>query len=171
MIGIIDTARLSRAYKYLSLLDRQHHHAFVCHSISLNSFIQLQWSRMSVGGYSILVRRLSDGCMITCAHVLEDEAEDGIISKIEKELLENGERPKCLICTQVSTDTGYCELCSIMMTNYKETCAICLDEQRESAVWSKTECGHHYHHECISKVNDNRCPLCRTELEEGIKII
>ena len=67
-------------------------------------------------------------------------------------------------------ENGYCEICCVMMTTVEDICPICIDETRKEAVWVKTDCGHSYHHECLGKVLDRKCPMCRKVLD-GIKII
>jgi hypothetical protein len=58
-----------------------------------------------------------------------------------------------------------------MVTKVEEICSVCIDESRHSAVWVKTECGHLYHHECLSLVKEKKCPMCRKVLEDSPKII
>lgn len=42
-------------------------------------------------------------------------------------------------------------------------CAICLDEQTETEIWSKLLCTHEFHKKCIADwlQRDNTCPTCR----------
>lgn len=53
---------------------------------------------------------------------------------------------------------------SYLNVNYIESnddCPICM-EKLEKCV--KTQCSHYFHYDCIEKINDNLCPLCRQYL-------
>ena len=41
----------------------------------------------------------------------------------------------------------------------EETCPICL--KAKSQVWFRTQCGHEFHHKCLSDWQHNTCPCCR----------
>ena len=41
-------------------------------------------------------------------------------------------------------------------------CSICLEELLDKNI--KLDCGHKYHYDCILKINDNSCPLCRRKI-------
>lgn len=45
------------------------------------------------------------------------------------------------------------------MLNINEECPICLDILRDKYIL--TECGHHFHKECIKQVINKKCPICR----------
>jgi hypothetical protein len=49
----------------------------------------------------------------------------------------------------------------------QDDCPICLDTMTDPA---RTSCGHEYCADCIAQVfmRDNRCPLCRAELVDGV---
>jgi hypothetical protein len=170
MIGNIDRSRLKRALRYLKTLDETHHKAFVCHTISLNSYVQLQLSRTTLSFYSLILTRVSDFCVLLYHNFDQDTPEEPCIDLLENCLKDNGPKTKCHICTKVSAENGYCDLCSIMMTTVEEVCPICIDEARKEAVWVTTECKHVYHHECLGKVVDRKCPMCRKVLDR-VKII
>ncbi|VVU95602.1 hypothetical protein CPAV1605_1354 [seawater metagenome] len=42
-----------------------------------------------------------------------------------------------------------------------QNCAICLDSLNKKHTIVKLNCDHIYHLECITKVENNLCPLCR----------
>jgi len=48
-----------------------------------------------------------------------------------------------------------------------ETCSICLDDIDANANANeniKLDCNHLFHYDCISKINNNKCPLCRRKI-------
>lgn len=49
------------------------------------------------------------------------------------------------------------------------SCPVCLEEMTNPA---RTVCGHEFHAECIAQVlvRDNRCPMCRAELVDGVVV-
>ena len=164
MLGRIDRERIQRAFDHLSVLGGNR---VGCHSVNLNSFVQLQISRTHIGSYNVAVCRKEDQCLIVYFTASDGEE---VVARIEKEMATNGARPKCRVCTGVAPKGDYCELCSIMTTRVEEVCAICIDEEKQVAVWVDPGCGHCYHHECLSKIRDARCPLCRKVIQES-KII
>lgn len=165
MIGVVDRARIQRAFRYLSQNSSEQ-------SVSLNSFISLYATRYATRArreeFIVMVKRKTDNCVL-CRFSMTEEEE--LVRQLESELKENGSKPKCLICCDVSITNGYCHMCSVMMTTLDETCPVCLDDARKEAVWVRTECGHSYHHECLARVKDKKCPMCRKVLEEEVKII
>lgn len=163
MLGIVDRERIQRGYDYLKVLDNRFING--CHSVNLNSFAQLQLARVQSGCYNIAVCRKEDQCLLVYFTVRDGD--QGVVDRIEKEMLEKASRPKCGVCTGVAVKGEYCELCSIMVTTIEDVCAICLEEERKSAVWVDAGCGHCYHHECFSRIRDSKCPLCRTVIEQG----
>ena len=40
--------------------------------------------------------------------------------------------------------------------------SICLEELMNKTI--KLDCGHKYHYNCILKINNNSCPLCRSKI-------
>jgi uncharacterized protein YycO len=117
----------------------------------------------------VMLRRSVDNCIIY-AVTLSNEDNKEVAGEIVEALEKVGARSKCAICNQVEYDGIYCELCSLMTIRVDETCSVCLDEDRHTAVWVRTECGHTYHYECLSKVN-GKCPMCRAKLNAEMKII
>ena len=159
--------RIQRCLAYLYKLDERK--SLLCHNVNMNSSFCLQLSRSCEKWYMILLRRLSDNCLIHTI-TLSNHCNKDVAAELLKTLETYGDRPRCVICNQVSMDSPYCELCGVMQTEVNETCSICLDEDRATAVWVKTDCGHCYHHECLSKVRQ-KCPMCRAVLSAEMKII
>lgn len=58
-----------------------------------------------------------------------------------------------------------CSYCHENACNHSETCTICLEEERKTAVWAETSCKHRFHHSCLTKWVDlnKSCPICRAE--------
>ena len=57
------------------------------------------------------------------------------------------------------------ELCKICYLNYckgPEPCCICFNE---NGVWHKMKCGHVLHKYCYIQIKNQKCPLCRANLE------
>lgn len=52
--------------------------------------------------------------------------------------------------------------------NKQEDCAICMDKLDNNKNFAKTNCGHSFCLSCLvtSLKNNNKCPLCRTNIEE-----
>lgn len=44
-----------------------------------------------------------------------------------------------------------------------ENCSICLEDMEIDLV--KTKCGHIFHKDCLSRVRNDNCPLCRSSIE------
>lgn len=44
-------------------------------------------------------------------------------------------------------------------------CPICLDEKNKNKI-IKLDCGHQFHFDCIIKIKNNACPLCRQILTD-----
>jgi hypothetical protein len=166
MLGNIDRDRLQRAFDYLSRLDSGRSSG--CYSVNLNSFLQLQLSRVQRGSYHMAVCRRADMCLIAYLSVVDDDRE--VVSSLEKDIRQKGESPKCGVCTGVASEGKYCDLCSIMQTRVEEMCAICLEEERVEAVWCKTACGHFFHADCLARVENSACPMCRQVMGQN-KII
>jgi hypothetical protein len=159
--------RIQRCLDYLYKLDERK--SLLCHNVNMNSSFCLQLVRSADRWYMIMLRRLKDNCLLHTI-TLSNECSRDVAAELMKALETLGDRPRCAICNQVSTDSVYCELCGVMQTEVEETCSICLDEDRRVAVWVETDCGHCYHHECLSKVQE-RCPMCRATLGKTMKII
>lgn len=48
-----------------------------------------------------------------------------------------------------------------------ETCSICLDDIHANTNTNKNvklDCNHLFHYDCISKIKNNKCPLCRRKI-------
>lgn len=55
-------------------------------------------------------------------------------------------------------------------------CRICLEDITENELYLNLTCNHKFHYDCISKMQNNLCPLCRKDNEEflidnGIEIL
>ena len=47
------------------------------------------------------------------------------------------------------------------------TCSICLDDIINFNEKKTLKCEHMYHKECINKVQNNKCPLCKKEIKDS----
>lgn len=53
-----------------------------------------------------------------------------------------------------------------VIDNFKnESCSICLEVSGEKIV---TDCGHTFHKECLSKVRNDSCPMCRSKISYNL---
>lgn len=66
-------------------------------------------------------------------------------------------------CGNLVFEDGLCESCFVFSYENEEECAIC--KENEPNRWYELECGHVFHMNCIKKVKNNKCPLCRKEIK------
>ena len=45
-----------------------------------------------------------------------------------------------------------------------DECAICYENMDHNGI-IKLNCGHMFHKQCVIKINNNNCPLCRTPFD------
>ena len=54
----------------------------------------------------------------------------------------------------------YTKTINVSASDITDTCSICLESTN-----TVTECGHHFHQECIDEIEDSRCPMCRRHIK------
>jgi hypothetical protein len=71
---------------------------------------------------------------------------------------------QCTSCNHYKAKKdGFCDDCYPWITTQEEDCCICLDNSPK--VWIKLPCNHIMHKFCYSKVEGQKCPLCRVHHE------
>jgi hypothetical protein len=58
------------------------------------------------------------------------------------------------------------ELGALANDKINDTCAICLENFKETqyVLFTILECSHVFHRDCIVRVNNNMCPLCKKQI-------
>lgn len=72
----------------------------------------------------------------------------------------------CSVCGEtIKSDTDnfdeLCQFCYLYTYDNPESCFMCDESLGE---WSKYECGHILHNSCVDQIENEKCPLCRTQL-------
>jgi hypothetical protein len=68
----------------------------------------------------------------------------------------------CISCRDYLGDGEKCE-CTTYSVPHEETCPICLTN--ETNRWCMLPCKHEFHHACIQRLKEKKCPLCRTKFD------
>ena len=74
-------------------------------------------------------------------------------------------KKKYILCSSCSSSEALfnelCRNCYLYSYDNPEPCCICYETFGR---WARYKCGHILHEQCINKMQDNRCPMCRENL-------